>query len=266
MAEVGFSTKNRAILKINLVSLTKKHPPNILETITETFDPVGNVTLTFNRVISSLSESHSANHPWAYNAPQPFAAATPNPRLPQIQELRFLVSAHQLSLSSPVFHAMFCPGFREGEALLSRGEVEVPLPEDCHNAFRIIFNALHGRFHFLPDEVDLYLLASLAATLDKYEFPLLFNHIQDRWFQNCKSPFECGDRALFVWIGTCCGFGMEDTHIMNIIASRWEDFKGSKLQDYDQTPLLRTPWTAPIPPIPEIYLSMNHLPFYPETS
>lgn len=71
-------------------------------------------------------------------------------------------------LSSPVFKAMFQPGFLEGGLLRSRDQAEVELPDDNPEAFEILMNVLHGRSRQVPDRIGFALLADLAVLADKY--------------------------------------------------------------------------------------------------
>jgi hypothetical protein len=59
------------------------------------------------------------------------------------KEIRMLVSSRHLMLASPVFKAMLQhSNFKEGEELHSTGKVEVPLPDDDPDAFKILLDII----------------------------------------------------------------------------------------------------------------------------
>jgi hypothetical protein len=108
---------------------------------------------------------------------------------------RLLVSSKVLSLTSPVFDAMFSPHFKEGSHLSPEVPSEVPLPDDEPEAMTVLCNCLHFRNGHVPRNVDFPLLRSLAVLCDKYNcaksiFPWSILWLQ-RWeTEKCEDGFE----------------------------------------------------------------------------
>ncbi|MCJ1312682.1 hypothetical protein MMC25_006358 [Agyrium rufum] len=82
------------------------------------------------------------------------------------------VSSKILSLASPVFAAMFRPGFKEGDALKRDGSCRVALLEDGHIAMKTLCAILHFRQREIPDlgemKSDTKHLNELSTLADKY--------------------------------------------------------------------------------------------------
>ncbi|KAL8703182.1 MAG: hypothetical protein Q9201_003631 [Fulgogasparrea decipioides] len=79
------------------------------------------------------------------------------------------VSAKVLSISSPVFKALFNPEhFKEGQALSSSKPLEVSLPEDDADAMTWLCHALHLR-PTLDQEPDFAMCEQVAFLCDKYQ-------------------------------------------------------------------------------------------------
>lgn len=66
-----------------------------------------------------------------------------DPKSEPEKEIRMLVSSRHLMLASPVFKAMLQhSNFKEGDELHSTGSVEVPLPDDDPDAFKILLDII----------------------------------------------------------------------------------------------------------------------------
>jgi hypothetical protein len=66
-----------------------------------------------------------------------------NPKSEPEKEIRMLVSSRHLMLVSPVFKAMLQhSNFKEGNELQTNGKVEVPLPDDDPDAFKILLDII----------------------------------------------------------------------------------------------------------------------------
>lgn len=89
---------------------------------------------------------------------------------------RLLVSSVILRNSSPVLNALLGPKYAEGQHLLSKGSVEVPLPEDDPEALTDILCVLHGRNDRVPEDIPVETLCDIATLCDKYDLfvPLKF--------------------------------------------------------------------------------------------
>jgi hypothetical protein len=68
---------------------------------------------------------------------------TCNPKSEPEKEIRMLVSSRHLMLASPVFKAMLQhSNFKEGQELHVNGKVEIPLPDDDPEAFKILLDII----------------------------------------------------------------------------------------------------------------------------
>ncbi|KAF2119125.1 hypothetical protein BDV96DRAFT_371170 [Lophiotrema nucula] len=79
-----------------------------------------------------------------------------------------LVSSRALSLSSPVFEAMFNHGFAEGEGVSSSSPRAVPMPEDDVNDMTMLSKIVHLQTADIPSEIGFVQLAQFAVLVDKY--------------------------------------------------------------------------------------------------
>jgi hypothetical protein len=88
-----------------------------------------------------------------------------------IKHVQVQVSSRHLMLASPVFRAMLHENnrFKEGEELLSKGNVEIDLEDDKPHSFVILMNVIHGRSSKLPEVVNLKTLHAIALLVDKYQ-------------------------------------------------------------------------------------------------
>lgn len=177
-------------------------------------------------------------------------------KMPKVGEVRYLVSSKHLSLASPVFKAMLSSGFSEGDMLKSYGKVEIPLPEDCHEAFGVIMNAIHGRPHLIPGPKDVTpkLVANIAILLDKYQFEPIFGHFRTPWFEkldgDCK--FCANDRTILSFFGTCFCFQHDEAYLRAHFKVAWPYFQGAVPEDfYSPNPSLNS---LPIPTMPDEFL------------
>jgi hypothetical protein len=103
------------------------------------------------------------------------------------EEVRFQVSSRHLSLTSPVFGAMFRLDFKEGTALRSTGRVEVALEDDNPAAFLIFLNIIHGYTRRVPRKISLEMLSDMAFLVDKYECLEAVEVFSDMWIDGIKS-------------------------------------------------------------------------------
>ncbi|QSZ33612.1 hypothetical protein DSL72_005180 [Monilinia vaccinii-corymbosi] len=93
------------------------------------------------------------------------------------KKIHILVSSKHMSLASPVFKAMLQGGFQEGLKLKQSGRIDLALPEDDAEAWKILIGIIHGRFRSVPLGITLELFTQIAVLVDKYqmhEVPYLF--------------------------------------------------------------------------------------------
>ena len=87
-----------------------------------------------------------------------------------LKERELRVSSRALSLASPVFKALFKPGFAEGNTLeATRGIGRVELPDDDTDAMTTICSVIHYIPKTLPHTMPLEALENLAIVTDKYD-------------------------------------------------------------------------------------------------
>ncbi|TVY71521.1 hypothetical protein LSUE1_G005374 [Lachnellula suecica] len=108
---------------------------------------------------------------------------------------RLLVSSKALSLSSPVFKAMFGPRYKEGSDLNLNCPTEVSLPEDDPEAMTLLCNCLHFRTDHIPRNIEFPLIKALAILCDKYDTGKAISAWSVLWFQKwetskCEDGFE----------------------------------------------------------------------------
>lgn len=132
-------------------------------------------------------------------------------------EVRMLVSAKHMMLVSPVFRAMLQRDtFKEGGELLSKGKVEVPLPDDDVSAFIIILDIIHGRNRRVPRQVSLDMLTSITILVDKYQLVESVEAYSDGWINNPKlslpQKYFAKEEVLAVhkWISISWVFSLHD--------------------------------------------------------
>lgn len=98
------------------------------------------------------------------------ASSTATVSVPLKNETKMLVSSKHLMVASPVFKAMFKPGFcREGELLKSCDIAEVDLPDDDPETFEILMSILHGRVRQVPEQINFKTITKLSVIADKYQ-------------------------------------------------------------------------------------------------
>lgn len=128
------------------------------------------------------------------------------------KEIRMLVSSKILMLVSPVFKAMLQhDNFKEGVEL-SKGGVEVPLPDDDPTAWKILLGVMHHNPLAVPREVDLTTMTNIAILVDKYQLSNLLHFHAERWIEHLTRsdpglPFDL-DTNLVSWLCISWVFGL----------------------------------------------------------
>ncbi|KAJ5041066.1 uncharacterized protein L3040_005621 [Drepanopeziza brunnea f. sp. 'multigermtubi'] len=121
------------------------------------FDPDGDVLLRFSCPLAPIapkdylcrdSGSEKLAVAKVTNKPQDIAKVTP-------RKVEMLVSSKHLALVSPVFKAMFRPGFKEGHELSTTGKLNLPLDDDDPTAWEVILNIIHCRLEYVPCRSEL---------------------------------------------------------------------------------------------------------------
>ena len=79
------------------------------------------------------------------------------------------LSSKHLTLASAVFKKMLEARFKKELKLISKGYVEIALPEDNATAFLILLNLIHGRMRKVPRNIDSRTLSEIVILVDRYE-------------------------------------------------------------------------------------------------
>lgn len=162
--------------------IKKSNSQQIFDMNTDTIvvDPDGDVMLVFDLVESSRLDHNQAdttadvksldgNSHGALDTSISPADLLTGSTWPELKQVRILVSSKHMSVASKVFKAMLQGGFRESIQLKETGKIELPLPDDDAEAWKILVNIIHGRFRSIPLKVDLTMLTQLAILVDKYQ-------------------------------------------------------------------------------------------------
>jgi hypothetical protein len=108
-------------------------------------------------------------------------------RKPSTSEVHMRVSSRHMILASRNFRDMLSNGnFEEGQTLRTKGEVEIPLPEDDPDAFIILLHIIHANTRKVPRVVSLATLTALAILVDKYNMLEAVELFSDLWIDNVK--------------------------------------------------------------------------------
>jgi hypothetical protein len=99
-----------------------------------------------------------------------------------------LVSSRHMILGSPIFKAMLQPSnFKEGRELSASGKVEVGLPDDDANAFRIVLDIIHDHNRRVPKQISLELITRISTLVDKYQMVEAVEPFSDVWIEGLRS-------------------------------------------------------------------------------
>lgn len=98
---------------------------------------------------------------------------------------RIRVSSAFLSQASPVFKAMFGPHFREGHALATDSNIEIPLPDDSPRAMELMCLVIHLRNDKVPRIVDAVLYLEIPRLCDKYDTVVAMRPTVQLWLYRC---------------------------------------------------------------------------------
>lgn len=183
------------------------------------FDPDGNVFLVFTTEDCTEGDAFPATD-------QTENTTTTNGNTDSNTEsntIRMQVSLVQLVTTSPVFDAMLWrQGFKEAATLKSDNQVEVPLPDDDPEVFRMIMNVIHGHEDSLPDVVKLSVLSGVATAVDKYGWHAAMSVQARKWHKKMGKPSTMTvDEVLErIWISWVFGYP-EDFEEMTRYAQKW---------------------------------------------
>lgn len=114
-----------------------------------------------------------------------------------------LVSSRHMMLASPVFKAMLNGNFKEGRTLKTDGKVDIELPDDDVDTFRIILNIIHGRNRSVPRTIDLNCLTQIAVLVDKYQMVEAVESYSGSWILALKFPMQeryCSDLGKWICV------------------------------------------------------------------
>ncbi|KUJ15851.1 uncharacterized protein LY89DRAFT_670390 [Mollisia scopiformis] len=138
------------------------------------------------------------------------------PEATSMEEFHMLVSSKHLKLASPVFRAMFQPGFLEGQILQSQARAQIDMPDDDPEAFGLLMNAIHGLSSKMPITVNLKTLTALALVVDKYQSEATFPYAQ-RWCLVLGDAFDWKNApmsGIVSWLCICWVFKMPQSFKM----------------------------------------------------
>jgi len=117
-------------------------------------------------------------------------------------ESKFRLCSRILTLSSPVFRAMFSPRYCEGLALASAvGVVEISLPGDSPRAMAIIFRLLHYQNPEVGKEIENEVLYEMALMAEKYELIGALGRWRETWLQTTARDGRKWLSAVYILSG-----------------------------------------------------------------
>ena len=150
-----------------------------------------------------------------------------------------VVSAKHMMLASPVFEAMLNGNFKEGRTLQSDSRVEVPLPDDDADTFRILLSIIHGRNRSVPRKIDLDRLVQVAVLADKYQMVEAVEAYSGAWIANLKSTIPaklCGDLGRWICIAWVFGLAAEFSSTTKTLIQQSEEDVPDGFMDYVPLP------------------------------
>ncbi|KAI9048634.1 hypothetical protein LZ554_007466 [Drepanopeziza brunnea f. sp. 'monogermtubi'] len=178
------------------------------------FDPDGDVLLRLSYPLAPIalkdylcrdSESEKQAAAKVTNEPQDIAKGTS-------RKVEMLVSSKHLALVSPVFKAMFRPGFKEGNELITDGKLDLPLDEDDPIAWEAILNIIHCRLGYVPGRVELAFMISISVLADKYQMVEALCYHASIWIDQRVTliPTPCDPNFFLPWMAIGWVFSHEE--------------------------------------------------------
>ncbi|QSZ33629.1 hypothetical protein DSL72_005197 [Monilinia vaccinii-corymbosi] len=165
----------------------------------------------------------------------------------ELKEIHMLVSSKHMVLVSPVFKAMLqWSNFKEGYAMKSHGEVEIPLPDDDPDAMRILVDIVHCHHKDVPRKVKLGLLTHLAVLVDKYRLHEAVQIYSDMWISHAKKKFpssmaEDGVEICLQWL--CISWVFEKPRDFTSMTRIFQQESTQSLSSM----ISESPWDIPVP-------------------
>ncbi|OCL14163.1 hypothetical protein AOQ84DRAFT_309366 [Glonium stellatum] len=122
------------------------------------------------------------------------------------------VSSSHLRLASPYFKRMFRSGWPEGDALRTKGRVEIRLQNsEDPDALLIILNIIHGHTRKVPRTVDLTMLTKIAVLVDIYECYEVVEMFSNMWIDSLIGDMpQSISMKLTQWIWVAWVFNKPD--------------------------------------------------------
>ncbi|CZT41356.1 uncharacterized protein RSE6_01083 [Rhynchosporium secalis] len=114
-----------------------------------------------------------------------------------------------MTLSSPVSKAMLRGNFEEGQALRSIGSVQVQLPHDEPNPFKILLHIEHGMYSEVPNQVDSANLRGVSILVDKCRMKVAVSlYVERIWTPELSSSLSTSYLAeCYLWLDVSWVFG-----------------------------------------------------------
>lgn len=91
-------------------------------------------------------------------------------------------------------------GFSEGRTLAQNGKVEISLPDDDPDMFRIILQIIHNRHRGLPQKISLAQLYDFSILVDKYQMVESVEHFAQSWITDLEDKISYDSAATMVTI------------------------------------------------------------------
>lgn len=106
---------------------------------------------------------------------------------------RLLVSSAVIREASPVFDAFILRKIQQ-HSLAPNATISIapPVPRNGSQAMGLLCNILHNRNNLVPQRIDLQVLKSVLALIDKYKFSHPSLRIcMPLWLRNCMDMLDC---------------------------------------------------------------------------
>ncbi|KAJ5801629.1 uncharacterized protein N7518_003697 [Penicillium psychrosexuale] len=119
----------------------------------------------------------------------------------QACELSIQVSAKHLIFASSVFKSILTGAWKESITYMEKGSVEITAESWDFEALLIVLNAIHGKYHQIPQNLTLEMLAKVAVIVDYYDCKETVYIMKDIWIGNLKEKIPTTySRDLILWL------------------------------------------------------------------
>lgn len=148
--------------------------------------------------------------PMEEHVPQQHAVEQPTVEEPAIEEIcepldencfYIQVSAKHLIFASPVFKRILTGSWKESNAYLQKGPVEITAESWDIEAFLVVLHAIHGKNYDIPRKLTLEMLAKVAVIADYYECKESLYFMTDIWLNSMDERIPITySRDLILWL------------------------------------------------------------------